>query len=251
MRPGDRVDVTGFRGIVDTRPALQDAVSRKIGTAPAPLPVRTTPEEALQKMQDRLVSLEGRLTAVSLLPRERVLMLTNGNRLFTAILDDDIAKLRPASLKEGSLLRVTGRCLVERDMSGGQTAAGGVEQMTLKIQLRSPQDVEVLESPFWLTGNRALAILGILAAAIAGALSWVSILRRRVRGQTEIIRTTLESTADCILVVDSHGKVVTYNQKFVEMWKLPQEILATQDQQAILRHGPPLLKDPARHIETV
>ena len=251
LRPGDRVDVIGFRGIVDTRPALQDAVFRKIGTAPAPLPVRTTPEGALQKMQDRLVSLEGRLTAVSLLPRERVLMLTNGNRLFTAILDDDIAKLRPALLKEGSLLRVTGICLVERDMSGGQTPAGGVEQMTFKIQLRSPEDVEVLESPFWLTGNRALGILGILAAAIAGALSWVSILRRRVRGQTEIIRTTLESTADGILVVDSQGRVVTYNQKFVEMWKVPEEVLADRDEHAILGHALTQLKDPGRHLESV
>ena len=115
--------------------------------------------------------------------------------------------------------------------------AGGVEQMTFKIQLRSPQDVEVLEYPPWLTGNRALSILGILAAAIAGALSWVSILRRRVRGQTEIIRTTLESTADGILVVDSHGRIVTYNQKFVEMWKVPEEVLADRDEHAILSHA--------------
>jgi PAS domain S-box-containing protein len=251
LRPGDRVDVVGFRGIIDTRPALQDAVFRQIGVAPAPMPVRTTPEQALQKMQDRLVSVEGRLTAVSLLPRERVLMLRNGNRLFTAVLDDEIAKLRPASLREGSLLRVTGICLVERDISGGQTTTGGVEQMTFKIQLRSPQDVEVLESPFWLTGNRALAILGILAAAIAGALSWVSILRRRVRGQTEIIRTTLESTADGILVVDSQGRVVTYNQKFVEMWKVPEKVLADRDEHAILGHALSQLKDPGQHLESV
>jgi signal transduction histidine kinase/CheY-like chemotaxis protein len=251
LRPGDRVDVVGFRGIVDTRPALQDVVFRKIGVAPAPLPVRTTPQEALQKMQDRLVSLEGRLTAVSLLPRERVLVLRNGNTLFTAVLDDDIAQLRPASLREGSLLRVTGICLVERDSSGGQAPSGGVEQMTFKIQLRSPQDVEVIEYPPWLTSDRALSILGILAAAIAGALSWVTILRRRVRRQTEIIRTTLESTADGILVVNSQGKVVTYNQKFVEMWRVPEEVLAERDERAILSHALTQLKDPGQHLESV
>ena len=91
LRPGDRVDVVGFRGIVDTRPALQDAAFRQIGVAPAPVAVRTTPQEALQKMQDRLVSLEGRLTAVSMLPHERVLVLRQGNTLFTAILNDDVA----------------------------------------------------------------------------------------------------------------------------------------------------------------
>ena len=158
---------------------------------------------------------------------------------------------RPASQREGSLLRVTGICLVERNISGGQTAAGGVQQMTFKIQLRSPLDVDVLESPAWLTGDRTLSILGILAAAIAGALSWVSILRRRVRGQTEIIRTTLESTADGILVVDSQGKIVTYNQKFVEMWKVPEPILATKDEHAILGHALTQLKDPGQYLERV
>ena len=251
LQPGDRVDVVGFRGIVDTRPALQDAVFRRIGIAASPLPVQTTPEEALQKMQDRLVSVKGRLTAVSRLPGERVLLLRNGNALFTAILDDDVTKLPPASQREGSLLRVTGICLVERDISSGQTATGGVQQMTFRIQLRSPLDVEVLESPAWLTGNRTLSILGILAAAIAGALSWVSILRRRVRGQTEIIRTTLESTADGIVVVDSQGKIVTYNQKFVEMWKVPEPILATKDEHAILGHALTQLKDPGQYLERV
>ena len=251
LRPGDRVDVLGFRGLVDTRPALQDAVFRKIGEAPAPVPFRTTPEEALQKMQDRLVSLEGWLTAVSLLPRERVLVLRQGNALFTAILDDQIAGLRPASLREGSLLRVTGICLVDQDINGGQTSAGGVQQTSFKIQLRSPQDVEVLKYPPWLTGDRALSILGILAAIIAATLGWVTILRRRVRGQTEIIRTTLESTADGILVVDSHGKVVTFNQKFAEMWKVPEEVLATRDEHAILGYAVGKLKDPGQHLERV
>jgi two-component system, sensor histidine kinase and response regulator len=180
-----------------------------------------------------------------------VLLLRQGNTLFTAILNDEIDSLGPASLREGSLLRVTGICLVERDISGGQTAAGGLEQTTFKIQLRSPRDVEVLKHAPWLTSDRALSILGLLAAAIAGALGWITILKRRVRGQTEIIRTTLESTADGILVVDSQGKVVTFNQKFVEMWKVPHSVLATRDEQAILGHALGQLKDPGQNLERV
>src|SRR5262249_1937912 len=180
LRPGDRVDVVGFRGIVDTRPALQDAAFRRIGVAPPPIAKRTTPQEALQKMQDQLVSLEGQLTAVSILPHERVLLLRQDNALFTAILSDGIEALGPGSMREGSLLRVIGICLVDRDISGGQTTAGGLEQTTFKIQLRSAQDVEVLRHPNWLTGDRALSILGILAAIIAATLGWVTILKRRV-----------------------------------------------------------------------
>ena len=249
LRPGDRVDVVGFRGIVDTRPALQDAVFRRIGAGPAPEPARTTPLEAVQKMQDRLVSMDGKLTAVSRIPHQRVLMLREGNTLFTAILDD--AAAWPEALREGSLLRVTGICLVERDTSIGLASAASADQTSFKIQLRSARDVTVIEHPPWLTLNRALSILGILAAAIAGALGWVTILRRRVRAQTEIIRTTLESTADGILVVDSHGKIVTFNHKFVEMWKVPEEALGARNQHAILGHALGQLKDSAQYLERV
>jgi len=146
LRPGDRVDVIGFPGIVETRPALQDALFRRIGVAPAPVPVRITPEEALQKMQDNLVSLEGRLTATSLLPNERVLMLRQGDRMFAAILNDEIASLNPASLREGSLLRVTGICLVQRDITSGQGQAGHVD--------RTPRSFRIHFRETWKCWNR-------------------------------------------------------------------------------------------------
>ncbi|HEX6938213.1 MAG TPA: ATP-binding protein [Longimicrobiales bacterium] len=40
-----------------------------------------------------------------------------------------------------------------------------------------------------------------------------------------ILRATLESTADGILVVDLAGRVVTYNQKFLKLWNMPEEVL--------------------------
>ena len=55
------------------------------------------------------------------------------------------------------------------------------------------------------------------------------LLRRRVRGQTGLIRATLESTADAILVVDSSRNVVTYNQKFVDTAGLPKAPLTSGD----------------------
>ncbi len=59
-----------------------------------------------------------------------------------------------------------------------------------------------------------------------------------------LLRGTLESTADGILVVDRQGKIVTFNQKFRDMWKIPGEILATGDDKTALAHVRGQLRDP-------
>lgn len=40
-----------------------------------------------------------------------------------------------------------------------------------------------------------------------------------------LLRATLESTADGIMMVNGHGQVVDWNQKFVEMWRIPSHML--------------------------
>jgi len=52
--------------------------------------------------------------------------------------------------------------------------------------------------------------------------------RRRVaeksaRTTLELQRATLESTADGIMAVDADGRVVTWNRRFMEIWRLPLE----------------------------
>ncbi|HAT15295.1 MAG TPA: hypothetical protein DCS91_18515, partial [Microcoleaceae bacterium UBA11344] len=47
--------------------------------------------------------------------------------------------------------------------------------------------------------------------------------------EKSLLRATLESTADGILVVDRDNKIVNFNQKFIEMWNIPASIIATRD----------------------
>ncbi len=60
-------------------------------------------------------------------------------------------------------------------------------------------------------------------------------ITERQRGEEErkraasLLLSTLESTADGILVVDFHGKITSFNNRFVEMWRLPQEALKTRE----------------------
>jgi len=46
------------------------------------------------------------------------------------------------------------------------------------------------------------------------------------------MRATL-STADGILVVDNHGEIASFNRKFIEMWRIPDPIIALQDEQVL------------------
>jgi PAS domain S-box-containing protein len=47
-----------------------------------------------------------------------------------------------------------------------------------------------------------------------------------LRSQQAILQATLESTADGILVTTSEGRVVMFNEKFLQIWDLPREVVA-------------------------
>lgn len=80
-----------------------------------------------------------------------------------------------------------------------------------------------------------------------------------VRKQAEIelahslalLRATLDSTADGLLVVDLGGRIVSFNQKFVELWRIPAAILATRDDDQALQFVLNQLKDPTSFLAKV
>ncbi len=64
--------------------------------------------------------------------------------------------------------------------------------------------------------------------------------RRRVEDELtsslSMLNASLEATADGILVVDSNGHVVRWNQKFVDLWQVPEELQETQVKDKVLNH---------------
>ena len=71
----------------------------------------------------------------------------------------------------------------------------------------------------------------IRSASLQTATSILQI-RERATGQTKeelvqalvIMRATLEATLDGILVTDEKGKVTEFNDKYLDMWKIPREV---------------------------
>ena len=62
-------------------------------------------------------------------------------------------------------------------------------------------------------------------------------LKRRAESeraeQDAIMRATLESAIEGILVVDNQRRVIAANKQFAEMWRLPESVMATRDQRAV------------------
>jgi len=61
---------------------------------------------------------------------------------------------------------------------------------------------------------------------------------------TAILRATLDSTADGILVVDDRGRILDYNRKFQQMWEIPSDILEDRDDSRLLLHTLDLVVNP-------
>lgn len=88
------------------------------------------------------------------------------------------------------------------------------------------------------------------------AVTVVSIdITDRVRLEDELARgaslvtATFESTSDGIFVVDRVGKIVNYNQKFLDMWYIPETVIEEKDEEVLLAYIEDQLEDREGFIE--
>ena len=69
-----------------------------------------------------------------------------------------------------------------------------------------------------------------------------------LRQSVSLLQATLESTADGILVVDSEGKLTSYNQRFVQLWGIPGDALREPSSQTLLDVAMDKLSEPDAFI---
>jgi PAS domain S-box-containing protein len=66
-----------------------------------------------------------------------------------------------------------------------------------------------------------------------------------------LLQAVLDSTADGLLVVDPAGRIVRFNQRFTELWRLPAEILASGDDERALAFVLEQLAEPEAFLAKV
>lgn len=59
-------------------------------------------------------------------------------------------------------------------------------------------------------------------------------LEQALRESEELLKATIEATADGILVVNENGKVLHANKRFAEIWNIPNELIETRDDKKLL-----------------
>ena len=66
-----------------------------------------------------------------------------------------------------------------------------------------------------------------------------------------LLQATLDATTDGLLVVDLEGHIASFNRKFVEMWRLPAEVLASRDDARAIEIASRQLADPRQFLAKI
>jgi PAS domain S-box-containing protein len=88
-------------------------------------------------------------------------------------------------------------------------------------------------------GGRITRMLGTLTDVTEGRRA-----EEALEKSLSLLKATLESTADGILVVDRAGRILTTNRQFIEMWRIPADLAAAGEDAPLLDFVCGQLRDP-------
>lgn len=195
LKAGDQVTVVGFPSMEQFSASVVDAelIERQPGPAPGPVDLPSINElfEGPGGLNGRY---DGFLVRVVVTLRDSfkneggtTLLVQNGTRTIQARVPEGIELPPP-----GSLLRLTGICLVETAVTGSGFAS---RPGLISLRTTSPTDLEVMRRPPWWTPRRLGTLLAVLLGITLLASLWIAALRRQVGRQTTALRRRIESEA--------------------------------------------------------
>jgi PAS domain S-box-containing protein len=219
LQIGEVVDASGYPSPSENGPILTDATVRSLARTEAIVPPLVAPETVLNgDLDNRLVALEARLLNHVAGTTQQTLVLHDGYTTFNAQLAGGMPL---EGLREGSMLRVTGICAVQRQRPLFRDFTS--YPVSFRLLLRSPADVQVLEAAPWWNLRHVWPALVLLTLSITLAMVWVAMLRRRVRAQTgemehqrAFLRQIIDMCPNYIFVKDRGGRFTLVNRALAQ-----------------------------------
>jgi len=90
--------------------------------------------------------------------------------------------------------------------------------------------------------------LGVKNTELEATIFELTKTEEALKDSATMLKATVESTADGILVVDEVGQVISRNRRFGEMWQIPEDRLKNDDDERLLKFVVDQLKDPQMFI---
>ncbi|MCG8617232.1 MAG: transporter substrate-binding domain-containing protein, partial [Desulfobacterales bacterium] len=95
--------------------------------------------------------------------------------------------------------------------------------------------------------DRLWQVLGVGILVLCAVLFWVrklALLNRTISQKEALMRSTIESTRDGILVVDDTGRVTHSNPGFQKIWNIPDAVMASGDDDRLIKAVLVQIDDP-------
>lgn len=224
LEPGDLVEVSGFvdrsRVVAGVAQAARvtEAVFRRLGTGIPPRPLAITPDDILavngQARRNGLLAKPGDYHGTLIAFKARLVEsrrgLAGGSLLLSSGKSMLVAAVSPATfqqlagLEPGSELEVAG--IVQADLKP-QVGTRPIWHLPaverLDLIVRSPDDVRLVRPPSWWTPRRLAVALSLTGGLLAAALSWVWLLRRRVRATARTLADEMRTRREAAIEFDA------------------------------------------------
>jgi diguanylate cyclase (GGDEF)-like protein/PAS domain S-box-containing protein len=154
--------------------------------------------------------------------------------------DPETAVGRPLT----DLLVESDRPAAERALAAAAAGQAGVaEATTVEVGLRHRSEDLVI--PFELHIVNLLQDPTVGGFVVSGHdLTSRKVTEGRLLTALSLLHATLDSTSDGIYVVDRNGRMTLANRQFLDLWQIPEEVMATGDMVAARAHAIAQLTDP-------
>ncbi len=96
-----------------------------------------------------------------------------------------------------------------------------------------------------------LLMLGLGVRVVMEKRSRVSRAEKEIRQAVTLLQSTLESTADGILVTGDDGRILSHNERFVDMWQMRPDFIAGANAQAAVDFMLERLCEPEQFVQTL